>query len=741
MSSPHHLQIRGVIHQLLLFPMLLGLIFGCFVSQLSAQPDPRALDPSDVFFQAWLEIQRAEKLEKEAKFSESWQKYRQAANYYEVLNSFHKNWKPHLVQSRVKSTQKSISIITPKATAELAGKNAKTQDLVEAAPRQNRPPPSKPRGSGQIKHPLSPTPAAVKPPTATAATTSKLQRRLLDLERQNRSLNNALKRAQSQLKAPRKGNAMEQQRLINLIAEKDREINTMRDVLARAPLKEDMDRLTREKQTREQELAITARAFKASQRKLREAEKSADKHQAEAELNQLRLQQIQKDLTEERGVNNKVITSLRKELKIVTGLLEKTRQDLGAANAHMAKMQRQLDESQTTIKELTEERDTLRIERDALANILKQSDSKGVQKLITENMRLGRELKSSLDRLKMIQTSQDATKDDLLQAKSDLAIAKTRIMRYQHDQANHGKMIQSLESQLRDAHAALETARENPAKNDDQEEIEILKGTVKRLIAAQERRKMGEKILWETYQKSQATIKGMASAIKDLRNTKIELTDEEKKLVAIRRPDGEFRNPERVPMAHALAHGDALESEIRTYTPLMKRAFENGRYEAARQFLQEMDERFPGHFPTLCNRGVLELKTDNYDDAADIFNEAITMRENSSYAYYMLGLSHYMNNDVDSARNAFQRSLDIKPGNARAHLYLGNLDGAARRYKQAETHFLRAIELVPTDATAYYNLSILYLQKKRKKEALDYYHKALENGKSPNPSLEQKLDR
>ena len=34
------------------------------MSPASAQEDARALDPSDVFFQAWLEIQRAEKLEK-----------------------------------------------------------------------------------------------------------------------------------------------------------------------------------------------------------------------------------------------------------------------------------------------------------------------------------------------------------------------------------------------------------------------------------------------------------------------------------------------------------------------------------------------------------------------------------------------------------------------------------------------------------------------------------------------------
>ena len=93
-------------------------------------------------------------------------------------------------------------------------------------------------------------------------------------------------------------------------------------------------------------------------------------------------------------------------------------------------MQRQLTQANTTIKELRTERDALRVERDTLAGILKKNDSKGIQRLITENMRLGTELKQALDRLQYLEKSNDATKDELVQAKSDLAIAKNRIMRF-----------------------------------------------------------------------------------------------------------------------------------------------------------------------------------------------------------------------------------------------------------------------------------------------------------------------
>ena len=53
-----------------------------------------------------------------------------------------------------------------------------------------------------------------------------------------------------------------------------------------------------------------------------------------------------------------------------------------------------------------------------------------------------------------------------------------------------------------------------------------------RLLAAQERRRIGEKILWDTYQKSIAKIDGLSKAISDIRNIKINLTDKEKEFVS-----------------------------------------------------------------------------------------------------------------------------------------------------------------------------------------------------------------
>ncbi|MFK7912212.1 MAG: tetratricopeptide repeat protein, partial [Akkermansiaceae bacterium] len=707
----------------------------------SAQENPAALDPSDVFFQAYLTIRDAEKLEEAGKHSDAWRKYRQASKYYDLLARYHKNWKPHLVEGRVESTREAIKTIEPKAAAEIAGKDARTRDLVEGGSTK-RPAPTSPRSATNNERvpnqpkvtPQAPAPRIAKAPTPTAD--PRTQRKLRQLQVDNRRLSDELAKIKKQ--AP--SNTKEQQRLVDMIAKKDREIGTLRDILARAPLQQDMDRLTKENRTRERELALTAQALKRTQQKLTDAERQRTKHQEDAMLAEKRLEELKKNMEAQKTIDNRVVRKLRQELKSVTDILQKTRQELGSANTQITKMQLQLKQADATIKELTTERNALRLERDTLAGILKKSDSKGVQKLITENMRLGTELKQALDRLQYLEKSQDSTKNELLQAKSDLAIAKTRIMRYQQEHASKNKMIQSLEKRLRDAQAELANAIANPAQKASQEEVNTLRATVKRLIAAQERRKMGEKTLWEAYQKSGQTIANMARAFSDIRKTNIELSKEEKAMVAAARvPDSEFTSPERVSAEHARVHGDALEKEIAMYTPLMKRFFEKGRFEAARETLLELDTRFPGHFPTLCNRGVVEIKTGRFEQASEIFNEAITMRENSGYAHYMLGKTQYLLKDFDNSQKSFEHSLSLKSDNADAHLYLGNIAGAGRRYQQAEKHFQEALKINPTNAEAYFNLSVIYLQQNKKKDAQESYRKALHHGAQPDPGHEQKL--
>ena len=718
---------KGIIPLFLLIPALLAATPSAL--QAEQDPGPAAVDPADIFFQAWLEIKRAEKFEQEGKFNDSWQKYQQAAQYYSALSKFHQEWKPNLVKSRMISTEESMQKMQAKAAQELASNRLKTQDLIEAPARGSTPQSGSTSGFG------------ISPPPRTPATDPATVKRLKTLEQENLALKKQLEKANQAVQADVSMSKQEQNRLMELITKKDQEISMIRDVLARAPLQQDMDKISLKNQTLEKEIEITARALKSSKQKLEEAHQNAENFREEALLAKNRADKIQRDMLAQKEVNNEVIRGLREELKTVTGMLEQTREELGMANNRISKMQQSLDESQATIKELTKQRDELRLERDTLASILKKNDSKGIQQLITENMRLGSELKQALDRLNLLEKNHDATKDDLSKARANLAIAKNRILKFQQEQKTKNQTIESLENQLREAQSALSTAEANNGKFSNGEEITTLRTTVNRLLKAQERRRLGEEILWNTYQRSKIQIEGLQEAFDDMRNINISLTDKEEEYInAQRAPDSEFRNPERVSQEHARRYGKALADEISYTEGLIRRHFEKGRIQAAHSVLMDIDERAPGNYRILCLLAVVEVKLGNYTDAIQCLDEAITMKEDSSYAHFMLGIAQYKNNDLDIAQSSFERSLDIKPENARAHLYLGNLAGAAKRYQDAEKHFTSTIKLDPTLPDAYYNLSVLYLQQKRKEDAMSYYYKALENGAQPDLLLEKQLN-
>lgn len=698
------------------------------------------MDPADIFFAGWQTITSAEKLEKNGQYSESLQKYRQAAKYFDSLSRFHQTWKTSMVDNRIKTTQLSIENIEPKVIAELAQEKQQNGDLIEGGITDEDLGSTSPLGTDHsFKTP--PTLSPDKLPAENSSNDKVLQHRMRMLEDQNSELKKQLAEVQKQLQTDSKlSSRSTEQKLKQTIKSKEQEIAQLRNILARSPIQADMDRLTSLNKVREIEIATLADAYKNSERKLEASRKIAEQKSLEALEAQKRIEELAENMELQQNQNNLVIDKLRNELKGLSSLLEKTRQELGASRAEQEALQVQLSQSQSMITELTEERDNLRTERDTLSNLLNQNDSQGVQKLIAENMRLGTELKQTTDRFDYLVSSNNATKDELLEAKSDLAIAKTRIMKYQNDQEDYMMRMKTMEEQLREAKAQLANAESPTGQNTDPEELKILRSTVKRLITAQERRQLAETILWETYQGSQQSIQGMAEAFQDLRQTKVELSDEEKVLLATRSPDQQFQSPQRVPLQHALAHGNALEKELQIYKPIVSRAFKQGKFEGARQILADMDERFPGNLYVLCSRGIVELKTRNYSAATDLFNEAITMNEENYYAHYMLGVTEYKKRDLEEARKSFERSLQIKPTHARTHIFLGSIAGDQHRYEKAEEHFLSATKLEPTNADAYYNLSALYTYKKRKYEALDFYQKALQNGKTPDVVHQRRLD-
>jgi hypothetical protein len=82
------------------------------VAQVPADPQ---FDPSDVYFQAYLEVRAAEQLEKDGDFLGSLKKYEQAGKLFDSVGKFYPDWKAGMVGNRRDLTAKAIEVVRGKA--------------------------------------------------------------------------------------------------------------------------------------------------------------------------------------------------------------------------------------------------------------------------------------------------------------------------------------------------------------------------------------------------------------------------------------------------------------------------------------------------------------------------------------------------------------------------------------------------------------------------------------------------
>ena len=91
-------------------------MFGVMLSGAGAQaPADPQFDPSDVYFQAYLEVRAAEQLEKDGDFMAALAKYEQAGKLFDSVGKFYPEWKPGMVVNRRDLTAKAMDVVRGKA--------------------------------------------------------------------------------------------------------------------------------------------------------------------------------------------------------------------------------------------------------------------------------------------------------------------------------------------------------------------------------------------------------------------------------------------------------------------------------------------------------------------------------------------------------------------------------------------------------------------------------------------------
>lgn len=727
-----------------------ALMFYRVMAQVPTDPQ---FDPSDVYFQAYLEVRAAEQLEKDGDFLESLKKYEQAGKLFDSVGNFYPDWKAGMIGNRRELTAKAIEVVRGKAGEQFKKEQGVIAELeggvkIGATPGKETvmipEPEAAPKPPNQIEPVIPPS------PTRGILEVDPLQaRRLEDAEAELARLRKMISEADaSSNEAMRNAARVEDMRkqndtLSRQLQAAEGAVRSLRAQMAAAPIKSEMDALNQQIEELEQEREVMGMALRTSRGQQTEALSKIEILAADMEIMKKQAEELRqseanlnRDLEKERQVANDVVKGQRKQIEMLENALGKKSKELEDAQGQIASLKNELEESRDAFAELREERDSLLRERDQMAELLKLNEEDRTQELIEQNMGLAKNLREANEKVDRLNKDNNAAKDDIVDALRDLAIAKSQINRLQHENREQTKRLKGLTQKLNGEEAALAKGEVNA----DPAEVEMLREVIRRQLRVQEHRRQAKEVIIEAAKQLGKEDESLNEAIELFVGAEMVLTPAEQKLVADQQVDGEFVSPfarDRQTVGRATSD---LNREMESYDRAATKAYLAGRLLPTRELFELMVEQNPGHVPALCKLGVVQLKLDDPMSATQSFTSAVELDPNHPYAHRMLGYAYLRAGDLAAAELHVKRCADLAPDDAKAYLLLGTIAYRLGEMGDAEANFKSAVTADPVPSEPYFNLALIYKKSGRLEEAREFYQKALERGALPDLSLEMKLE-
>jgi uncharacterized protein HemY len=520
------------------------------------------------------------------------------------------------------------------------------------------------------------------------------------------------------------------------------QVRSLKARMAAAPVESEVKALNAKINQLEQERNVMGRALRTSREDQNEALAKIEILTTDIDVMRARTSELRqseanltRDLETEREISNQVVAGQRKQLSDLEKALGQKADQLQAAHAQISGLNRKLDQSEAAFLELREERDGLLLEREQMSALLKLNESGRIEQLIEQNMGLAKLLREAEEKIDRLNLDNNATKDDVVDARRDLAIAKSRINRLQEEKSEQDKRLAKLTEKLKNEEQALA----NGEVQADEEEVKMLREVIRRQLRVQERQRQAKELLVEAARDLGQDDKRLNEAINLFDGSELQLTAEEQRLVADQQVDGEFVSPyarDRETVGRATAR---LQLELDAYDRAASRAYLAGRLLPTRELLEMMIDQHPGHVSALCKLGVVQLKLEEPMAAVESFQKAVELDDDNPYASRMLGYSYLQIDQLSSAERYLKRAVDLAPDDAKSYLLLGIVCLRLGEAEEAESQFKGSIAADPIPSEPYFNLAVLCARDGRLKNAREYYHKALDRGAIPNQEFEAKI--
>jgi len=679
-------------------------------------------DPSSVYFQGYLAIRDAEKLEAAGDFVGAEEKLQQARKIGDSISRYFPTWKPEMVKGRQDKTVESIARVQPKAD-EIRRKKSAAMAELEGGERMN----------GKFIDPAR----DARPLGSVNTPDPRDSQRLAVQEAQVHALEQKLRNTPDDVVQ----NARSQSQVRDLAAQRDQaqaelqralaDLNALRASLASAPVQSQVKDLDRKIDALEQEREAMSRALNQSSSRYADAVAKIKLLEADLNVAQQGKADLQRNLDKQTKVANDTVAGLMNQKKELEAKVKQKDSELAEATRNIISLTRQLTESQEANKQLAQEKESLIRERDQMSALLKLNEAGRIQQLIEQNMGLAKDLRESKERVDRLDAEGKKSQNDFEEALTDLAIAKSRINKLQQEKRDQDQRVADLEQRLRTEDSQLSSGTSDP------NEVATLRGVIKKQLAIQKRQRDARDELIEAAKgSSDPTVK---KAIELFDGQEIALTPEEQKVMADKPGDMIFVNPRPGDPKTAALNRAGLSRELESYDNAAKSAFEQGRYLPARELYEMSVKADPGDTGAINKLGFIQLKLEDLPAAIDTFRRAIEMDNTNPYACRMLGYSLLRLNDLSGAEQALRRALELAPDDAPSHLILGQVLFRQGRVAECESEYKSAITSNPILPEPYFNLAFLCSRDGRMTDAQRYYHEALERGALPDVGLAQKI--
>lgn len=133
----------------------------------------------------------------------------------------------------------------------------------------------------------------------------------------------------------------------------------------------------------------------------------------------------------------------------------------------------------------------------------------------------------------------------------------------------------------------------------------------------------------------------------------------------------------------------------------------------------------PTPYSVNLQRGLQQVKDNDYPAAVQSFTKAISLRPESAQAHYSRGTAYQRLEQYDAAMRDYSEALRLEPQMARAYLDTGACLVRLHRDPEAMIQFQKALELKPDLMLALMGRAGIYMRRKQYVRALADYDKAI----------------